>query len=685
MLNLSAIVAKTEKLLPERSSWLESMGLLLLGLGFFLGMATMTFDPSDYLANGDVRSRDVANLAGPVGAAVAGYILRTFGIVGITWPVVSLIWGTLVTLGFMIAPNIRRVLALIFLSIFAAAISEVHFSTTQLTRPVFGFGGSIGLKLGGPLRLHLGYGGSLVTLFVLAAMSLVLTGNLAVSRTASYTQIGALRLRGLGKSIWRRIMNRGADAEEMVKEALAAAAIATQVKKVKIQQAKDAGQSIKPEDISIKTEDLDQEAIKQVKKRLSKVVEQADADAEGAAGAGDASGKIDFYYSGPSSSRPTSKLFQRSTKRVSRAQDLEKIGAKLTAQLAEFKIEGKVRKITEGPVVTTFEFEPSAGTKVSKITAVADDLARMLQAKSLRILAPIPGKQVIGFEVPNAERSMIGFADLIDHDHFRSRKVELPVPIGLDTNGRPIIEDLAKMPHLLVAGSTGSGKSVFMNALIGGLICRYGAKDLRFIMIDPKMVELAAYNQIPHMAAPVVTDPVNDAKSKLEALVQEMEDRFNKMRMVGARNLQGFNDVIKNRRKSEFPEFKDKWQPMPFIVLIIDELADMMMTLGKEAEIPITRLAQKARAAGIHLVIATQRPSAEVVTGLIKANFPTRIAFRVLSALDSRTILDQQGAEKLLGQGDMLFLNAAGCRRIHGAYLNDAEVHAMAKEAGKIK
>jgi len=215
------------------------------------------------------------------------------------------------------------------------------------------------------------------------------------------------------------------------------------------------------------------------------------------------------------------------------------------------------------------------------------------------------------------------------------------------------------------------------------LIARHSAKDLRFVMIDPKMVELAAYNDLPHMACPVITDPSTEAKEKLDALVAEMEDRFKKMSIVGARNVDGFNELVKKSKRSQYPKFTDKWQPMPYIVLIIDELADMMMVLGKDAEIPITRLAQKARAAGIHLVIATQRPSADVVTGLIKANFPTRVAFRVLSGTDSRTILDTSGAEGLIGQGDMLFLNAAGLRRMHGAFLSDNEVHQMVKVTTK--
>jgi S-DNA-T family DNA segregation ATPase FtsK/SpoIIIE len=277
---------------------------------------------------------------------------------------------------------------------------------------------------------------------------------------------------------------------------------------------------------------------------------------------------------------------------------------------------------------------------------------------------------------------MIGFGDLVDSKEFRSDKRRLPIAMGVDIFGQPVIEDLAEMPHLLVAASTGSGKSVFMNTLIGSLISRHTAQTLRFIMIDPKMVEMAAYASLPHLACPVLTDPSTEAKAVLNDLATEMDERYKQMRALGARNIDSFNDIIKARKRTEFVDFDGPWAPMPYVVLIIDEMADMMMLLGKEAEAPITRLAQKARACGIHLVIATQRPSADVVTGLIKANFPTRVAFRVLSGVDSRTILDQNGAETLLGKGDMLYLASGGTRRMHGAYLSDSEVQAMVQACG---
>ena len=265
---------------------------------------------------------------------------------------------------------------------------------------------------------------------------------------------------------------------------------------------------------------------------------------------------------------------------------------------------------------------------------------------------------------------------------IRRDKLDELRAMGVDPFGDPVIDDLANMPHLLVAGSTGSGKSVFINCLIASLLCRHSTKDLRLIMIDPKMVELANYNKCPHLACPVLTDMKSEGLPILRQLVAEMELRYEMIGSVGAKNIFGFNDTIKSRRKTEFKKFEGKWQTLPYVVVIIDEFADMIMVLGKDAEDAITRLAQKARAAGIHLVLATQRPSVKVVTGSIKANFPSRVAFRVISGVDSRTILDDAGAEDLLGKGDMLFQTSKGTQRIHGAYISEKEIEKLIKALG---
>ncbi len=667
MMSPGSILERGKQIIPERSAWIESFGLVLFFLGVFLGLSCSFHHSGDYLPGGSVDFESVSNLAGPAGAWASGLLLGYFGLIGILWPLFFIVWGGFVTLGFVLVPEMRRFLGFLCLTIVMSWMIEVEGQFRQFTLPHFGYGGLIGAAIAGPVKAWIGYAGSHLLAGIVAIICLVLTGNLAISRTAAQFHSLRNQMRNRFLQSYRFIMRRGAGEEDLIREALAAAALESAAKKA----GKDVRSAVKPE------------SVQEVKKHLDQYLEDTLKKDSDAGSSND--GKLKIEYDGPNHGKPTANLFSKSSPAPDRAVEFEKMARKLTAQLEEFKIEGTITKITEGPVVTTFEFEPKAGTKVSKITAIADDLARMLQAKALRILAPIPGKQVVGFEVPNSSARTIGFADFIEHADFKSRKMILPVAFGLDSFGSPVIEDLTKMPHLLVAGSTGSGKSVFMNSLIGSLIARYSAKELRFVMVDPKMVELASYNDLPHMAAPVVTDPAVDAKEKLQLLVAEMEDRFQRMQMVGARNLEGFNEIVKKKRKSEFPRYNGRWQPMPFIVLIIDELADMMMVLGKDAEVPITRLAQKARAAGIHLVIATQRPSADVVTGLIKANFPTRVAFRVLSAIDSRTILDRSGAEKLLGRGDMLYLNSTGCRRIHGAYLSDEEVRAMAAAAARIR
>ena len=669
MLTFPTIInRRLEDLASERKTLIEAWGFLLLGLGLYLALACYSFTPFDYGAAG-VKAQ-VANYAGRIGAYAAAHILGRFGIVGMVWPLVFLVWGTLTATGFVVAPKPRRFLGFFALTTVIAGYCEMLLPRTALPEPSFGFGGIIGHTLRVTCKPELGYGGTLVALFFFGAICLVLTVNLKIVKTAEYVQLGVYYVRRFGRRhaarwaaqawsvIWMRwILNRepDGDGEQIAKVDLAGAKPRT----------------------AFAAETTDAAA---VRKKSVKALEN-----EAMASAAPPADALDLHYDGASHGKPEATLFSRSKKAPDRNQEFRAIARNLTEQLAEFKIMGEVVGATQGPVVTTFEYKPAPGTKVSKISSLGEDLARLLKAQSLRVLAPIPGKDTVGFEVPNAERALIGFADLIDAPEFKNGKKKLPIAMGVDIFGKPMIEDLAEMPHLLVAGSTGSGKSVFMNTLIGSLIARHTAKELRLVMIDPKMVEMAAYNGLPHMARPVVTDAQNDAKRVLNDVVQEMEDRYQRMRAVGVRNIEGFNDIIKTSKKSEFLDFDGRWVPMPYLVLIIDEMADMMMLLGKDAEQPITRIAQKARAAGIHMVMATQRPSAEVVTGLIKANFPTRVAFRVLSGIDSRTILDQIGAETLLGKGDMLFLSSGGTQRLHGAYLSDSEVQSMVRATAKRK
>ncbi|CAN5834179.1 hypothetical protein BH23GEM6_BH23GEM6_17190 [soil metagenome] len=363
---------------------------------------------------------------------------------------------------------------------------------------------------------------------------------------------------------------------------------------------------------------------------------------------------------------------------------LDDLGKVLIDKLATFKIQGEIVGMTSGPVVTQFEVSPAPGIKVARIANLEADLALALRAPSVRIVAPIPGKAAVGVEVPNPSPEMVFFRDVIESGAFRGSKAELPLALGKDISGQPFVADLAKMPHLLIAGATGSGKSVCINTIITSLIYRHSPQTLRLLMVDPKMVELSMYNDLPHLRHPVVTDN-SEAAGVLKWAVLEMERRYALLSVNGVRNLQDFNRRQQSGQVMRTPVADgeegdpDRWiykgGALPYVVLIIDELADLMMTVQGDVEKPLALLAQKARAIGIHLILATQRPSVNVITGLIKANFPSRIAFRVSSKVDSRTILDQNGADSLLGNGDMLFLppGASDPPRIQGAFISTEE------------
>jgi len=368
---------------------------------------------------------------------------------------------------------------------------------------------------------------------------------------------------------------------------------------------------------------------------------------------------------------------------------LETLSRQIEFKLKDFRVEVQVVGAYPGPVITRFEMEPAPGVKGSQISSLDKDIARGLSVKSVRVVDVIPGKSVVGLEIPNSHRETIYLSEILRSKEYDKVASPLAMALGKDIAGRPIVVDLARMPHLLVAGTTGSGKSVGVNAMVLSLLYKSTAKEVRMLMIDPKMLELSVYQNIPHLLAPVVTD-MKEAANGLRWCVAEMERRYKLMSAVGVRNLAGFNRKVKDARDAGQPLMDPLFRPnpdlgeaprvleeLPFIVVFIDEFADMMMIVGKKVEELIARLAQKARAAGIHLILATQRPSVDVITGLIKANIPTRIAFQVSSKIDSRTILDQSGAETLLGNGDMLYLppGTAMPERVHGAFVSDDEVH----------
>lgn len=369
-------------------------------------------------------------------------------------------------------------------------------------------------------------------------------------------------------------------------------------------------------------------------------------------------------------------------------QALDAMGLKLLDALRTFRIEGQLLGRTTGPVVTQFEIEPAPGVKVRQIANLSNDLALAMRAASIRIVAPIPGRGAVGVEVPNPNAEIVSFRELIETKEFQSARAALPIAIGKDLEGKPVIADLAKMPHLLIAGATGSGKSVCVNTIVTSLVYRHTPRTMRLLMVDPKMVELSVYNTLPHLRHKVVTDN-RDAAAVLKWAVLEMQDRYELLAANSCRNIQDFNRRVQEKvplKMAKKPDvaFEDltyKGGILPYIVVVIDEMADLMMTVQSEVETPIAMLAQKARAIGIHLILATQRPSVNVITGLIKANFPSRIAFRVASQVDSRTIIDGAGAEALLGNGDMLFIPPAKSEpaRMQGAFISSDETERLMK------
>ncbi len=629
-MKLKGLIAGARKATAGRSVLPEAVGFVLLGMGLLLTLALVSHNPLDNAPLG-VTPGVYQNKAGPLGARLAELLLGRIGLVSFLWTAFLLVYGFLMALGFVRWPKVRRFVGLFFLTFVLAALVHIHLVPADVVRLSLGPGGSIGTRIGTALLNSVGYGGSLIVLTLSGMAALVLTGNVAVSKTAHLLDDGIFHLRRLLQRPKRHRPDPPAAFPEAPTDSPRVPAAA--------QPAADKLSTARPA----------------------------------------AAVALDFSSCGPKNARPDAGLFQVDARMARKGTDYLQLSGHLEERLREFKVEGRIGEVTEGPVVTTLEFDPAPGTKTSKIMGLGADLARLLSAQSLRILPSIPGKNTVGFEVPNQDRRTIRFGNVLKNFKTHARGMALPIVLGVDTFGATVIEDLAEMPHLLVAGSTGSGKSVFINTLIASLVYAHSARELRLVMIDPKMIELAAYDKLPHMACPVVKDLESDGRRILEGLVREMEDRYRRMGAVGARNVRAFNRTIRNKRRGEFPKYGGKWEAMPFLVIIIDEFADMSLVLGKDAETAITRLAQKARAAGIHLVIATQRPSVDVVTGLVKANFPTRIAFRVHSGVDSRTIIDQVGAETLLGKGDMLFQSAGGLQRLHAAYLEDSEVNEIVR------
>jgi S-DNA-T family DNA segregation ATPase FtsK/SpoIIIE len=635
----------------------EALWLLLLLVGLFLAVILMTYHPQDpswfYMgSDGSV----IENAGGKVGAVLSDVLLNLFGF-SAWWLVVLTLFTIWLTYQQIDAEEKQRpflafnMVGFGLLLAASSALEAGHIVSLPVSLPDVA-GGIIGVSVDGGLRRLFGYAGSAMVLLLLFSVGFSLfTGWSWIMMTEKF---GAALI---ALSEWAQAKYH--DWQDR------------KVGKVVEQKRADFVQSERK-----RTEDRVPVEIKSAKTQIVKSER------------GQKEKQVSLFASDDDRLPPLHLLDEaNSSVELPSDETLEFISRLIERKLVDFGIEVKVISAQPGPVITRYELEPAPGVKGSQISNLSKDLARALSVLSVRVVETIPGKNYMGLEIPNPNRQIVFLTEIMGSKVYADMNSPLAIVLGKDIAGLPVVADLAKMPHVLVAGTTGSGKSVAINALILSLLYKADASQVRMILIDPKMLELSVYEGIPHLLAPVVTD-MRQAGNALNWCVAEMERRYKFMSALGVRNLAGYNQKIKDAAKagesiphpfSLTPDEPEPLEELPTIVVVIDELADMMMVVGKKVEELIARLAQKARACGIHLVLATQRPSVDVITGLIKANVPTRISFQVSSKIDSRTILDQMGAEALLGQGDMLYMppGSGYPQRIHGAFVSDKEVHAV--------
>ncbi|WP_225578190.1 DNA translocase FtsK [Rhodanobacter sp. 7MK24] len=638
----------------------EAGALVLLALALYLLVCLFSYDaqdPSWSHAGVVAHSR---NLGGTVGAYVADLLRYLFGGVAYFFPLLLLALSVPVLRQRGVLPvqpweSSLRLVGSVFFFITAPGLCWLNFP--QSTMAPEGAGGVIGRAVAHGLLAAFGDKGAPLLLLALFLVAVTLATGLSWFKVMDWTGQATLR------------------AVEWLRGKLRAAPDV-----IKAQQARAERDVVKKA-----------EAVKQAKREPVRIEAPPTPVAKSERAKVETQIPLFTGASQPGELPPLSLLDEAPEQGPGYSEEtLEVLSRQVELKLKEFRIDAKVVGVYPGPVITRFELEPAPGVRGSQVSSLDKDIARGLSVVSVRVVDVIPGKNVIGLELPNTKKQIVYLSEILRSDKYDQTKSPLALALGKDIGGRAVVADLAKMPHLLVAGTTGSGKSVAVNAMVLSLLYKASAKDVRMIMIDPKMLELSVYEGIPHLLAPVVTD-MKEAANALRWCVAEMERRYKLMAAVGVRNLGGFNKKVKDaenagqplldplfRPNPEMPNLAaEPLEPLPYIVIIIDEFADMMMIVGKKVEELIARLAQKARAAGVHLVLATQRPSVDVITGLIKANIPTRIAFQVSSKIDSRTILDQSGAEALLGHGDMLYLppGTAMPERVHGAFVDDHEVH----------
>jgi S-DNA-T family DNA segregation ATPase FtsK/SpoIIIE len=676
-MNAASMSESTPEPLPEKIASLvhEARWLLVGLLGIYLTLILWGYDRADPGWSHAASIERIANPGGRFGAWLSDLMLYVFGC-SAWWlallPLFLLAWGYH-RLSHIFGGD-RRSLAIALtgfalLLLASAGIEAMRFWSLKLALPLAP-GGMLGYEVGRVTTMILGYTGGTLVLLVLAMIGFSLfTGAswIVIAEKAGVLLEGAYV--GIC-SLWEAWQDRryGRAIAEQREEAV-------ETERRKVEESPLPPLRIEPVEVVVPV--------------APKAVARAEKERQQA-----------LFFDAPGGALPPLHLLAEATHNpgdLPSAQTLEFSSRLIERKLADFNVEAKVLTAHPGPVVTRYEIEPAIGVKGSQIVGLAKDLARALSLVSIRVVETVPGKSCMALELPNPKRQVVRLSEIIGSQAYHGMHSPLSVALGKDIGGQPVVADLGKMPHLLVAGTTGSGKSVGVNAMILSLIYKSEPKDVRMIMVDPKMLELSIYEGIPHLLAPVVTD-MTKAANALNWCVGEMERRYKLMSALGVRNLSGFNSKINEAKKAgeSIPNpfsltvdteiGPEPLEPLPYIVVVIDELADLMMVVGKKIEELIARLAQKARASGIHLILATQRPSVDVITGLIKANIPTRIAFQVSSKIDSRTILDQMGAEALLGQGDMLFL-APGTGlpvRVHGAFVADEEVHHVVDHLKKV-
>ena len=664
---------------PKGEKKLQALGVLLLGLGAFLLVCLISHSPLDP-PNSSRSVAESLNWGGWIGAYASYGAFAGMGLAAYVWPVLLLLWGWNRVRCQPVALAVQRSVGLLLMAVF---ISVATGLPDYSTHTAYALGGVLGTQISLDLLIpYLGRLGSAVLLGALFVVAVILTPGLNWRPLAwlggclavVWRLLGRLfgRLRGLFLTIRKsKAAKRARDETAMVREMRSEISAEPRVEdaapwKPMVEEV-DAVEPRVQEPARVerrkrkkKKESAVEDAAEPVRQK-----EQAEPVRKPAGG----------RYKIPSPALLDEIPASRS--RVSKEALLE--NAKLLeSALDNFDVASKVVEVSPGPVVTRYEVEPAPGVKVNRIAALSDDLARVMSAKGIRIQAPVPGKSVVGVEIANQERETVYLREIIEDEVFSRSDSKLVMALGKTISGEPCAADLAKMPHLLVAGATGAGKSVCLNSLICSILLKATPDEVRFIMVDPKVVELTMYNDIPHLLVPVITEPKRAAEA-LKWAVAEMEARYQKLAKLGVRNLSDYNAKLASGQAEAAEDGVEPDKPLACIVIVIDEFADLMLTAPAEVETSLMGLAQKSRAVGIHIILATQRPSVNVITGVIKANFPSRIAFQVASKTDSRTILDLNGAERLLGMGDMLFLPSGQGEplRVHGAFISGEETERL--------